>query len=252
MAAAVTTAAAKADLAPSGTLRAAINFDNTILASKDAVTGEPGGISVELAREVARRLGVAFEYVPYYAAGKVVEGLQSSAWDLCFLAIDPVRAKLISFTAPYVVIEGAYLVPQDSPIRDNAEVDRRGVRVAVSTGSAYDLFLSRELKHASIVRAPTAKDVVAMFLAQKLEVAAGVRPMLEADVAAIAGLRMLPGRFMAINQAMGAPRGREAGAAYLTDFVEEMKASGFVAEALARNKVVGATVATRENAGGDR
>ena len=252
MAAAVTTAAAKADLAPSGTLRAAINFDNTILASKDAVTGEPGGISVELAREVARRLGVAFEYVPYYAAGKVVEGLQSSAWDLCFLAIDPVRAKLISFTAPYVVIEGAYLVPQDSPIRDNAAVDRRGVRVAVSTGSAYDLFLSRELKHASIVRAPTAKDVVAMFLAQKLEVAAGVRPMLEADVAAIAGLRMLPGRFMAINQAMGTPRGRDAGAAYLADFVEEMKASGFVAEALARNKVVGATVATRENAGGGR
>ena len=252
MAAAVTTAAAKADLAPSGTLRAAINFDNTILASKDAVTGEPGGISVELAREVARRLGVAFEYVPYYAAGKVVEGLQSCAWDLCFLAIDPVRAKLISFTAPYVVIEGAYLVPEGSPIRDNAEVDRRGVRVAVSTGSAYDLFLSRELKHASIVRAPTAKDVVSMFLAQKLEVAAGVRPMLEADVAAIAGLRMLPGRFMAINQAMGTPRGRDAGAAYLTDFVEEMKASGFVAEALARNKVVGATVATRENAGGDR
>ncbi len=254
MAAAATAAAAaaKADLAPSGTLRAAINFDNTILASKDAVTGEPGGISVELAREVARRLGVAFEYVPYYAAGKVVEGLQSCAWDICFLAIDPVRAKLISFTAPYVVIEGAYLVPEGSPIRDNAEVDRRGVRVAVSTGSAYDLFLSRELKHASIVRAPTAKDVVAMFLARKLEVAAGVRPMLEADVAAIAGLRMLPGRFMAINQAMGTPRGRDAGAAYLTDFVEEMKASGFVTEALARNKVVGATVATRENAGGGR
>jgi len=253
MAAAATTAAAAAkDLAPSGTLRAAINFDNTILASKDAVTGEPGGISVELAREVARRLGVAFEYVPYYAAGKVVEGLQSYAWDICFLAIDPVRSKLISFTAPYVVIEGAYLVPEGSPILDNAEVDRRGVRVAVSTGSAYDLFLSRELKHASIVRAPTAKDVVAMFLAQKLDVAAGVRPMLEADVSAIAGLRMLPGCFMAINQAMGTPRGRDAGAAYLADFVEEMKASGFVAEALARNKVVGATVATRENAGGGR
>jgi polar amino acid transport system substrate-binding protein len=251
-AAATTAAAAKADLAPSGTLRAAINFDNTILASKDAVSGEPGGVSVELAREIARRLGVAFEYVPYYAAGKVVEGLQSSAWDICFLAIDPVRAKLIRFTAPYVVIEGAYLVPEGSRIRDNAEVDRRGVRVAASAGSAYDLFLSRELKHASIVRAPTAKDVVAMFLAQKLEVAAGVRPMLEADVAAIAGLRMLPGRFMAINQAMGTPRGRDAGAAYLTDFVEEMKASGFVAEALARNKVVGATVATRENAGGGR
>ena len=243
---------AVADLAPSGRLRAAINFDNTILASKDAVSGEPGGISVELAREVARRLGVAIDYVPYHAAGKVVEGLQSNAWDICFLAIDPVRAKLISFTAPYVVIEGAYLVTDDSPIRDNAEVDRPGVRVAVSTGSAYDLFLSRELKYASLVRASSAKDVVGMYVAQKLEVAAGVRPMLEADVAAMAGLRMLPGRFMSINQAMGTPRGRDAGAAYLREFVEDMKASGFVADLLARNKIVGAAVATRENAAGGR
>jgi len=235
--------AAKIEIAPSGTLRAAINFDNTILASKDAVSGEPGGVSVELARELARRLGVANEYVPYYAAGKVVDGLQSGVWDICFLAIDPVRAKLISFTPPYVVIEGAYLVPDVSPIRDNAEVDRAGVRVAVSTGSAYDLYLSRELKHASIVRAPTAKDVVAMFLAQRLEVAAGVRPMLEADAREISGLRLLPGRFMAINQAMGMPHGRAAGARYLAAFVEEMKASGFVADALVRNRIVGASVA---------
>jgi polar amino acid transport system substrate-binding protein len=234
--------AAKSDIAPSGTLRAAINFDNTILASKDAA-GEPGGVSVELARELARRLGVAIEYVPYYAAGKVVEGLQSGVWDISFLAIDPVRAKLISFTPPYAVIEGAYLVPDVSSIHDNAEVDRPGVRVAVSTGSAYDLYLSRELMHASIVRAPTAKDVVGMFLAQRLEVAAGVRPMLEADAREISGLRMLPGRFMAINQAMGMPRGREAGAKYLASFVEEMKASGFIADALVRNRIVGASVA---------
>jgi polar amino acid transport system substrate-binding protein len=234
--------AAKSDIAPSGTLRAAINFDNTILASKDA-SNEPSGVSVELARELARRLGVAIEYVPYYAAGKVVEGLQSGVWDICFLAIDPLRAKLISFTPPYVVIEGAYLVTDASPIHDNAEVDRPGVRVAVSTGSAYDLYLSRELKHASIVRAPTAKDVVGVFLARKLDVAAGVRPMLEADAREISGLRMLSGRFMAINQAMGMPRGREAGAKYLTDFVEEMKASGFVADALTRNRIVGASIA---------
>jgi polar amino acid transport system substrate-binding protein len=237
-----TVSAAKTDIAPSGTLRAAINFDNTILATKDA-RGEPGGVSVELARELARRLGVATEYVPYYAAGKVVEGLRSGVWDICFLAIDPLRAKLISFTPPYVVIEGAYLVTDVSSIHDNAEVDRPGVRVAVSTGSAYDLYLSRELKHASIVRAPTAKDVVGMFLAQKLDVAAGVRPMLEADARENSGLRLLPGRFMAINQAMGMPRGREAGAKYLADFVEEMKASGFVADALTRNRVVGASVA---------
>jgi polar amino acid transport system substrate-binding protein len=234
---------AKTELAPSGTLRAAINYDNTILASKNAVSGEPGGVSVELASELARRLGVAIEYVPYYAAGKVVDGLKSSAWDICFLAVDPVRAQLVTFTTPYVVLEGAYLVTEGSLIHDRANVDRRDVRVAVSTGSAYDLYLSRELKQASIVRAPTAKDVVGMFLAQNLDVAAGVRPMLEADVRTIPGLRMLPGRFMAINQAMGTPRGRDGGAEYLAGFVEEMKASGFVADALARNRIVGASVA---------
>jgi len=230
-----------ADLAPSGTLRAAINFDNTILASKDAATGEPGGISVELARELARRLAVPIAFVPYYAAGKVVEGL--GAWDVCFLAVDPKRAEKITFTHPYVVIEGAYLVPEASAIRANDEVDRTGIRIAVSTGSAYDLYLSRNVKHATLVRTTTAKDVIPMFVAQKLEVAAGVRPMLEADVKSIPGLRMLAGRFMAINQAMGTPRGRDAGARYLTAFVEEMKGSGFVAEAITRNRAVGATVA---------
>jgi polar amino acid transport system substrate-binding protein len=236
-------AAAIADLAPSGTLRAAINFDNTILATKDPTTGEPGGISVELAREVARRLNVAVAFVPYYAAGKVVEGLESAAWDICFLAIDPKRAEKIAFTHPYVVIEGAYLVPLASPIRDNTDVDREDVRIAVSSGSAYDLFLTRNLKHASLIRATTAKDVIPMFVEDKLEVAAGVRPMLEADVRSTPGLRLLPGRFMAINQAMGTPRGREVGHRWLTAFVEEMKASGFVAESLARNRAAGATVA---------
>jgi polar amino acid transport system substrate-binding protein len=232
---------ALADLAPSGTLRAAINFDNTILASKDAVTGEPGGISVELARELARRLGVPVAFVPYHAAAKVVDGV--GAWDICFLAVDPKRAEKIAFTNPYVVIEGAYLVPEASAIRANDEVDRAGIRIAVSTGSAYDLYLSRNVSHATLVRTTTAKDVVPMFITQKLEVAAGVRPMLESDVKSTRGLRMLPGRFMAINQAMGTPRGRDAGARYLSGFVEEMKGSGFVAAAIARNRAVGATVA---------
>ena len=188
-----------ADLAPSGTLRAAINYDNTILASKDPATGEPGGISVELAREVARRLNVAVAFVPYYAAGKVVEGLDVSAWDICFLAIDPKRAEKVAFTHPYVVIEGAYLVPDASSIRASADVDREDVRIAVSAGSAYDLFLTRTLKHASLIRAATAKDVIPMFVTEKLEVAAGVRPMLQADMRTTPGLRLLPGRFMAIN-----------------------------------------------------
>jgi len=143
------------------------------------------------------------------------------------------------------VIEGAYLVPQGSPIRSNAEVDRDGVRIAVGAGSAYDLFLSRNLKHAKIVRAPTSPAVVDMFVAQKLEVAAGVKQQLEADARRLPGLRLLEGRFMVINQAMGTPRSRDAGAKYLREFVEEMKASGFVAQALERHRVEGASVAPR-------
>ena len=232
-----------AELAPTGKLRAAINFDNPLLASRDAATGEPGGVSVDLARELGRRLGVAIDYVPYFAAGKVIEGVKARVWDICFLAIDPVRAEQILFTPPYVVIEGAYLVRADSPIRDNAEVDRPGVRVMVSTGSAYDLYLTRTIRHATLVRTVAAKDVVDVFVEQKLDVAAGVRPALEADARRVPGLRLLPGRFMSIHQAMGTPRGRDAAAEYLRAFIEEMKASGFVAQSLARNGVEGASVA---------
>jgi len=232
--------AALADLAPTGGLRAAINFDNPVLAGRNAA-GEPSGVSVDLSRELARRLGVAVQFVPFHSAGKVVEGLAS--WDVCFLAIDPKRATLIDFTEPYVVIEGVYMVAEDSPIRSNEEVDRTGVRVAVCAGSAYDLYLSRELKHASMVRAPTAGEVAPMFLERKLEVVAGVRPQLEADARRFPGLRLLPGRFMAINQAMGTPRGRGAGARCLREFIEQMKASGFVAESFVRNGVTGASVA---------
>jgi len=231
------------DLAPTGKLRAAINFGNPVLAGKDETTGEAGGLSVDLARELARRLGVAVELVPYDAAGKVVDALKSHAWDICFLAIDPVRGAHISFTAPYAVIEGVYAVADDSPIRSNAEIDRAGTRVGVIVGSAYDLFLSRELKHATIVRAATAGAVMELWVEGKLDVVAGVKPQLEAEARRVPGLRLLPGRFMAINQAMGTPRGREAGAKYLYDFIDEMKVSGFVAETFARNGIDGATIA---------
>jgi polar amino acid transport system substrate-binding protein len=231
------------DLAPNGKLRAAINFGNPILAARDASTGEARGVSVDLSRELARRLGVPLELVTYNAAGKVVEALKSGAWDVAFVAIDPVRANEISYSAAYVVIEGAYLVREDSPIRVNADVDRAGVRVCVGAGSAYDLFLSRELKQAKIVRAPTSPAVTDLFVAQGLDVAAGVKQQLEADAKRIPGLRLLEGRFMVINQAMGTPKGREAGAKYLREFIEEMKASGFVARALERHRIEGAAVA---------
>jgi polar amino acid transport system substrate-binding protein len=233
----------RSDLAPAGTLRAAINYGNPILAGRDPATGEPRGVSVDLSRELARRLGVPVELVTYEAAGAVVGDVTAGVWDVAYVAIDPARAADISYTAPYVVIEGAYLVPEGSPIRSNEDVDREGVRVVVGAGSAYDLFLSRTLKRATIVRAPTSPAVTDMFVAQHLEVAAGVRQQLEADALRVRGLRMLEGRFMVINQAMGTPRGREAGASYLREFVDELKASGFVAEALARHGIQSTSVA---------
>jgi polar amino acid transport system substrate-binding protein len=234
------------ELAPGGTLRAAINFGNPILATRDAATGEARGVSVDLSRELAKRLGVPLELVTVPSAGQSVEAIKSGKVDIAFVAIDPVRGADILYSAPYVVIEGAYLVRTESPIRSNAEVDRPGTRIAVGAGSAYDLFLKRELKAATLVRAPTSPAVVDMFMRQNLDVAAGVKQQLEADAKRVPGVRLLEGRFMVINQAIGTPRGREAGARYLRTFVEEMKASGFVAQALARHGIEGAAVAAAE------
>lgn len=232
-----------AELAPTGTLRAAINFGNPILANKDPATGEARGVSVDLARELGRRLGVPVELVPFPAAGKVVEAVKEAQVDIAFVAIDPLRGADMLQTPAYVVIEGAYLVREASPIRSNAEVDRPGNRIAVGDGSAYDLFLKREIKSATLVKAPTSPAVTDLFLAQNLEVAAGVKQQLQADARRLGGLRLLDGRFMEINQAMGMPKGREAALPYLRDFVSEMKASGFVAQALARHRIDGAAVA---------
>jgi polar amino acid transport system substrate-binding protein len=235
--------AARSELAPSGTLRAAINFGNPILASKDTATGEARGVSVDLARELGKRLGVPVTLVTYTAAGKVVEGVKANEWDIAFVAIDPKRGADMEQTTPYVIIEGAYMVPQASAIRTNADVDRQGTRIVVGAGSAYDLYLSREIRNAQLVRAPTSPLVTDTMVQQRYEVAAGVRQQLEADAKRIPGLRLLDGRFMVINQAMAMPKGRPAGARYLGEFVEEMKASGFIAQALARHRIEGAAVA---------
>ena len=235
-------AAAVAELGATGKLRAAINFGNPILASRGA-GGEPRGVSVDLAREAARRLGLPVELVLFNSAGNVVEAVKARQVDLAFVAIDPVRAADMEYTAPYVIIEGAYLVRNDSALQRVEEVDRAGTRIVVGRGSAYDLFLTRDLKAATLVRAPTSPAVTDEFLAQKLEVAAGVKQQLQADAKRVGGVRLLPGRFMVIEQAMGVPKGRSAAQTWLSGFIEEMKATGFVASALQRHGIEGAAVA---------
>lgn len=231
-------------LAPQGVLRASINLGNPILAGVDAATGAPQGVSVDLARGFAERLGVGLELVVFDAAGKSVEAVRAEQADIGFFAIDPQRGEGIAFTAPYVLIEGSYLVRAGSPLQRNEEVDQSGRTVTVGKGSAYDLFLTRELRHATIERAPTSPAVVDTFMAQGHDVAAGVRQQLEADAQRLPGLRLLPGRFMVIQQAMGTPRSRgPAAQAALARYVEDMKASGFVARALARHGIAGASVA---------
>ncbi len=230
-------------LVPTGRLRAVINLGNPILAARDQ-SGQPVGVSVDLASELARRLGVEPEFVVVEKAADSVAAVNEGRADVGFFAIDPARGAGIAFTAPYLLIEGAYLVRADSPLQANEEVDRAGQRVAVGQGSAYDLFLTRELKAAEIVRASSSPDVVPAFLAQGLEVAAGVKQQLEMDAARLGGLRLLPGRFMVIQQAMGTAKsaGPEA-AAHVSAFVEAMKASGFVAQAMSRHAIAGASVA---------
>ena len=231
-------------LTTGGVLRAAINLGNPILAHKEAGTGRPAGVSVDLATRLASELGVPLELVVYDAAGKSVEGVAAGQADVGFFAVDPLRGEQIAFTAPYVLIEGSYLVRDDSPLQSNDEVDRAGTRVVVGQGSAYDLFLSRALQSAEIVRAPTSPAVVEVFVEQHADVAAGVRQQLESDLARLPGHRLLPGRFMVIQQAMGVGKARgAAAAAMLAAYVERQKASGFVAEALARHGIQGASVA---------
>ena len=191
------------DLAPTGPLRAAINFGNAVLAKRDPRDGKLSGVSVDLARELGSRLGVPVAFVPFDSAGAVSGTARDGAWDICFLAVDPKRAEDIVFTQPYVVIEGGYLVRSDSPIKANEDVDRPGPRVAVGRGSAYDLFLTRAIRHATLVRAPTSPAAITLFVDDDLEVAANVKQLLATYAAGHPGVRLLPGRFMEIAQTMG-------------------------------------------------
>ena len=233
-----------AEIAPTGRLRAVINLGNALLARRQPDSPEPAGVSVDLARSFARLLGLELELMPVDIAAEAVAAVTEERADIGFFAIDPVRGAGISFTAPYVLIEGAYLVREDSPLTDNAQVDAEGHHIVVGKGSAYDLWLSRNIQHATLERAASSQAVVDTFLAEGHDVAAGVRQQLEADAARLPGLRILPGRFMVIEQAMGLPKGRsERATGLLKSFVEHIKASGEVAAALQANGAHGASVA---------
>ncbi|PUE33451.1 transporter substrate-binding domain-containing protein [Limnohabitans sp. Jir72] len=231
-------------MAPTGTLRAVINLGNPILARLVSNGLEPEGVSVDLARALAETLQVPLQLVPVNAAAQSVQAVRQGQADIGFFAIDPVRGQGIAFTPPYVLIEGSYLVKKDSPLIDNAQVDQRSHRVVVGRGSAYDLFLTRELKSAQLVRAPTSPQVVPFFLNGPFDVAAGVKQQLESDAQKFADLRLLPGHFMVIEQAMGqASDTTPAAKEFLNQFVVRMKLSGFVRQSLLRHQIEGAIIA---------
>ncbi|SDI30519.1 ABC transporter substrate-binding protein [Propionivibrio dicarboxylicus] len=236
--------ALRQQLAPRGRLRASINLGNPVLARRDAPDAAPHGVSIDLAGALAERLGVGLDFVVFDSASQSVDAVADDRADIGFFAIDPKRGETIAFTDAYLHIEGWYAVRQDSPITASTEVDRPGLRVAVGRGSAYDLFLTRELHHAEIIRAPNPQAVTPLFVEQGLDVAAGVKQQLEMDMRQIPGLRLLPERFMVIRQAMGLAQNRGPDArAFLAAFVESLKADGFVADALRRHGIGGATVA---------
>lgn len=231
-------------LTPLGHLRASINLGNPILAKRDPDTGMPIGVSVDLAESLAHVLGVDLELVVVDSAKKSVENISHDRVDIGFVAIDPLRATSLAFTPPYVLIQGAYLVKDHSPLQKLDEVDQDNHTVVVGGGSAYDLYLTRELQNARIVRAATSPTVVDTFLEGGYDVAAGVRQQLEGDAARLGGLRLLEGNFMQIAQAMATPRVRgEAATTLLTDYIQRQKASGFIAESLIRHQIHGAAVA---------
>ena len=234
-------AAVVSELAPGGVLRAGINLSNFLLVTGRAANGEPQGIAPDMAGEIAARLKVPLKLLPYPNPGKLADAV--AEWDVGLIGAEPARAEQIAFSAAYLEIEATYLVPPGSKIRSVDEVDRKGVRIAVYGKSAYGLYLARSIKNAELVNAEGLDASWELFVTQKLDALAGLRPRLVSDVEKLPGARMLEGRFTAVQQAVGTPRARTAGAAFLAAFVEEAKASGLVARLIERHGVRGVNVA---------
>jgi polar amino acid transport system substrate-binding protein len=232
--------------APTGTLRVGINLGNPILANEDPVTHKLQGVTIDIAQEIGKSIGLPVKLIPFKTAGNTVDAVKTGEIDLVFVAIDPIRGADISYTPAYIQIEGAYMVKTNSPIKTNEQVDVTGNEIVVGKGSAYDLYLTREIKNATLLRAASSQAVVDDFMTGKGNVAAGVKQQLESDAKRYEGLRMLPGRFMVINQAIGIPKARpqyEQTTAYLNGVITQLKQSGFVAQAMQRHKIEGAKVA---------
>ncbi|MBM3492208.1 MAG: transporter substrate-binding domain-containing protein [Alphaproteobacteria bacterium] len=236
-------AEAKAQLAPRGVLRAAINMANFLLVTGRDAAGDPLGVAPDMAQSVAQRLGVPLTLVPFKSPGELADQAGRDVWDIGLIGAEPQRAATIAFTHAYVEIEATYLVPAGSPIRTLAEVDRPGIRVSVTQRSAYGLWLERNVKHAALVWSNSLDGAFERFVAEKLEALAGLRPRLQTDLEKLPGARILAGQFSAVQQAIGTARSNVEAARFLSVFVEEAKASGLVAGLIAKHKVQGLTVA---------
>jgi len=233
------------DLAPTGVLRAGINLSNFLLVTRMSPAGDPEGVAPDLAREIATRLGVPLKYVPFKSPGELADKATSGVWDIGLIGAEPQRAETISFSPAYAEIEATYLLPFGSPLKAIADVDAPGVRIAVTGRAAYGLWLDRNIKHAELVRSETLDSAYQQFVSGKLDALAGLRPRLLSDLEKLPGARIIDGRFTSVQQAIGTPRKNAAGAAFLRDFVEEVKASGFVARLIEHHKVRGLSVAPR-------
>lgn len=235
--------AVRADLAPTGSLRAAVNYGNVILATREKATGEPSGVAIDLTREIAGRLGVPVSIVAYDSVAVMGDAAPSGAWDVAFLGSDPAREKLMSFTAAYLEIEATYLVPAGSPLRTAADVDREGVRVAAPARANYELYLSRNLKRARLMSTPSAEAAFELLAGGKVEALAGLTQGLLGLAPKLPGSRLVEGRFMGVQQSIAVPKGKDAGLRYLRRVVEDAKRSGLVARAIARTGAKGVSVA---------
>lgn len=236
----------KKELAPNGTLRVGLNYQNFLLVGRDSPDGTPNGIAPDLARELARRAGLPIQYLRYDAAGKLADAVSEGAWDVAFLGNEPARANVISFSSAYLEIPITFLVPAGSPIRTIADVDRPGVRIAVSGKSAYDLYLTRTLKHAQLVRIDGIDASFRAFVDQKLEALGGLKPRLVTDAEALSGSRILEGQISAVQQSIGTPRARSHAAEALRRFVREVKSEGLVARLIQKHNARGVTVAPQD------